>query len=450
MTSAHDGDRPAEDRLIRTAWEHLERVLPPVVSLRLRRGDRPLTLRECVPVFLRWLVAVRGRSHLTAIYYAESLRAFIEFCEAFKQDAPRDVTEATIETYLAKLTAGGRKPATVNRALAALRSFCKYLLREQILDRDPAATSYGPRVTRPLPVYLTVPEWTRLLRKLRADPTLLGQRDHAIIATFLYCGLRVAELALVRVDQVRLEAGWLRVRGKGSKERDVPIPEALAPILRHYLAVVRPRLIATPEHPYVFVANEQGWETWAGHRMRRLRPPGTPLLTRTLHRIVRMRIAAILGRVISPHKLRHSYASRLRQAGGDLQLVQELLGHADLGTTMIYSHLATEARKNDVDRLLGRARWGVPETARQDGRRRRADAVVGPHVAVGDRLRAARQRGRLTIRDLAAKAKTGRATVLRAERGASLPRAGTLRRIAEALGVSMDWILTGRLSDPTE
>jgi DNA-binding XRE family transcriptional regulator len=156
-----------------------------------------------------------------------------------------------------------------------------------------------------------------------------------------------------------------------------------------------------------------------------------------------MRVAAILGRVISPHKLRHSYASRLRQAGGDLQLVQELLGHADLGTTMIYSHLATEGRRHEVDRLLGRARWGVPEGERQKGRRRRADAVVGPHVAIGDRLRAARQRARLTIRDLAGKAKTGRATVLRAERGASLPRAGTLHRIAEALGVSTDWLSTG-------
>lgn len=227
---------------------------------------------------------------------------------------------------------------------------------------DPAATSYGPRIPKALPVYLTVPEWTRLLRKMRADPTLTGQRDYAIMATFLYCGLRCAELALLRRDQVRLEDGWLRVRGKGNKEREVPIPQALAPTLRQYLANVRPQLVADFANPYVFTPRERPWEVKPGQRVR----PGAdrrgePLRTRTVYWIVTRRVAMILGRKLSPHKLRHSFATRFRRAGGDLQLVQELLGHADIGTTMVYSTLG---------RRRGEARWTACSAARNGGRRR--------------------------------------------------------------------------------
>jgi ribosome-binding protein aMBF1 (putative translation factor) len=155
------------------------------------------------------------------------------------------------------------------------------------------------------------------------------------------------------------------------------------------------------------------------------------------------RCAALLGRAVHPHMLRHSYATTLRRAGGDLQLVQELLGHADIGTTMIYSHLNTDARRAEVSRLLGRP----PSEPDLAVRRRRKDATLGPHAAVGDRLRAARRAAGLTVVALARKAGAGRPTIIRGERGEHLLRAGTLQQLAAACGVTVDWLLTGRDPD---
>jgi len=243
---------------------------------------------------------------------AESLRAFIEFCDGFGLTSPRAVTEAIIETYLATFTARGLKPRTVSRALYAIRSLFKYLLREQVIDRDPAATSYGPRVPKSLPVYLTIPEWTRVLRKLRADPTLLGQRDYAIIGLFLYSGLRVAELAPLRLDQVRLEAGWLRVRGKGSKEREIPIASAIAPALRTTWPRCGPgcwattspatRTCSSPRRPAGPRARGDAFgRAISGARSRRGRSIASSCSGS----------APILGRAVSPHKLRHWPSHRL-------------------------------------------------------------------------------------------------------------------------------------------
>jgi len=171
---------PDDAHLVRTPWEQLDRVLPPVVSLRLLHLGRPLTLRDCVPPWLRFLLKTRQYSPLTVRYYAEDLRAFIVYCDGFGVTDPRAVSEAVIETYLAALTGRGLKPATVSRPFYALRSFFKYCLREGAVDRDHAATSYGPKKVRHIPRYLTVPEWRRLLRRLATDRSLIGQRAHLI------------------------------------------------------------------------------------------------------------------------------------------------------------------------------------------------------------------------------------------------------------------------------
>jgi integrase/recombinase XerD len=167
---------------------------------------------------------------------------------------------------------------------------------------------------RHIPRYLTTPEWRRLLRRLAADRSVLGQRDLALIATLVYCGLRVAEVATLRLDAVRLDAGWLRVVGKGNKTREVPIPDALALILRPYLAVTRSQVVATPGHPYVFVANEQGWEVRPGSHRRGPRRLGVPLRTRTVYPIVMIRAEALIGRRVHQHMLRHTYATTLRRS----------------------------------------------------------------------------------------------------------------------------------------
>jgi integrase/recombinase XerD len=245
---------------------------------------------------------------------------------------------------------GERQAATAARRLSCLRGFFRYLAREGTVARDPAALAFGPRYTRwRLPGYLTVPEQTRVLAQLAADPSLHGQRDRALIATLLLTGLRAAEACALRLPELNLESGVLRViQGKGGKDREVPVPPSLGALLTAYLREVRPRLLAADRSPYLFLhlpvdVNFSGRRpSWGGE----------PLSRQQLFRAVVTRVSPLVGRRVGPHTLRHSYASRLRAAGADLQLIQECLGHAAITTTTIYAHLATPARLAEVARLL--------------------------------------------------------------------------------------------------
>jgi site-specific recombinase XerD len=222
-----------------------------------------------------------------------------------------------------------------------------FLVREQLVDRDIAAVSFGPKLTRALPQYLTVPEQEAALAALAADPSDLGRRDHALIATALLTGLRVAELAALELAHLDLAAGTLRVvRGKGGKDREVPIIPRLAGILRAYLDDVRPRLLDRGPSRFVFV-NASPKRTW------RDRHAGQPLLTRTLWWTIHHRMSPLVGRPVHPHMLRHSFASRLRAAGADLQLVQGgTRAREHHHTTTIYAHLSTPGRRAAVAKLL--------------------------------------------------------------------------------------------------
>jgi site-specific recombinase XerD len=196
-----------------------------------------------------------------------------------------------------------------------------------------------------LPVDNLIEERERLLTGLAELRTPIGSRDYAIIAVFLLTGVRLGELTRLRVDQVALADGLVRVIGKGDKQREIPLIQRLALILRTYLTDARPRLLDGTDGPWLFVA---GNGTRGGWRAKR---PGEPMATRSIYRIVVARTEEILGRRIHPNVLRHSFASRLRSRGGDLQEVQQLLGHAEIGTTMRYSHI-TPTRKGRLEELL--------------------------------------------------------------------------------------------------
>jgi site-specific recombinase XerD len=235
--------------------------------------------------------------------------------------------------------------APLLRHLSTLRSFFKYLAREHVIARDPAAVSFGPKVTRALPTYLTIAEQERVLSALAADPTLHGRRDHAAVATLLFTGLRADELVRLTLDVVDLESGTLRViNGKGGKDRELPIVPRLAEILRAYLTEVRPQLPGA--------AGSRGLWLPLDARGRWRVAPGMPLERRWLHRLVARRVGAIVGRRLYPHALRHSFASRLRTQGADLALIQDALGHSEIGTTMIYAHLATPDQRAALTRAL--------------------------------------------------------------------------------------------------
>jgi len=247
-----------------------------------------------------------------------------------------------------------------------------------------------------LPNYLTIPEQERLLTILAENPSLPGRRDHALVATGLFTGLRCAELAHLQLAHVDLHAGHLRVvNGKGGKDRELPIIPRLEAILQGYLAEVRPALVGRPfgglhkKQPgskYWWLTEYAGEGKTVRHKLttesleearqvraervrqpaelpwvfvnasptnaNRIRRAGQPILGRTIFHMMRRVVSPILGRPVAPHMLRHSFASRLRENGADLQLIQEALGHANINTTTMYAHLTTNRRRQELARLL--------------------------------------------------------------------------------------------------
>lgn len=348
-----------------------DRLAPETQALVRVPGDGALTtpaptLRVLAPQFLRWLRFVRERSANTVTAYTFDLETFVAFAEAHGLTAPAQVRVQHVEGYTAWLRqTKGLKAASANRHLHALRSFWKWMQREEIATRNPAADVALLRVPRRLPAYLTVAEQEHVLDALgkmivparrRAGPlsaahdvvrVRTAHRDQALIATALLCGLRVDELSTLRLADVHLDAGVLRVRGKGDREREAVIIPRLAAILRDYIGRTRPVLLARRPSEYLFLAGMEG----AARRGPQWRADG-PVPSRNLYAMIRRRIEPILGRPVHPHMLRHSFASRLREHDAPIELIQEAMGHRQIATTMIYAHLSTPKRKADVARYL--------------------------------------------------------------------------------------------------
>jgi site-specific recombinase XerD len=353
------------------------------------------TLRELAPRFLQWFAFVRRRSPNTVAGYGHDLESFLAFCAHAELIEPGAVSFREIEFYLGLLIERGLRPQTANRHLHCLRTFWAYLMREGLATRNPAAECFVLPTQKKLPDYLTVLEQERVLSVLSEDRSLLGRRDHCLVAVGFFTGLRCGELAALQVQHVDLDAGRLRVvNGKGGKDRELPIIPRLEKILRDYLEEVRPALLGRPmgslsrgpgrrswglkEHvdggrsrwhnlgtasrseaerlraemiplpsppPFVFV---NAHRTGSGRRRR----AGQAILGKCIFRLVRETVGPIIGRAVHPHMLRHGFASRLRENGGDLLLIQEALGHADIRTTSLYTHLTTNRRRQELAELL--------------------------------------------------------------------------------------------------
>lgn len=405
----------------------------------------PRRLTACVEPFVTWLRGLGRHAASTIASYQDDVRCFAAFCEGIGTEDPAAITHREIEAYLGWLRQdGGRQASTCLRRLSTIRTFYRFLMREGVVTRNPAVESYGPKKVRPIPKHLDPLDAERLLDARAYGDALGDQRDHALLSVGLLTGLRCAELAALEVPDVRLGSRLLSVRrGKGGKDRIVPMPPRLVETLRHYMAEVRPALLRAGEaNPYLFVRGDGSGGSGRG-RPWSLARAGRPLERRSLYWIVTRRVRAILGRDDGhPHLLRHTYATTLIMRGANLRLVQELLGHAEIGTTQGYTAVPTEMRVREVERLLGEPAR-TPETAPPSHpRKRRPDAHVGPHAALGDRLRALRARLGLTQQDLARKVGISRRGLNQAELGQVIPHAGTLYRIAELGGVTVDLLLT--------
>ena len=291
--------------------------------------------------FLAYLEFERGLSLNTLEAYRSDLLQFGRFLDA--RDAT--ITEADtndLSDFLTGLATGdGRSPAspaTIHRKTACLRSFYRHLRREGILDTDPTANLVSPRRSQKLPHVLSRGEVTKLLDQPRGtDPSAL--RDRALLELMYASGLRASEVTGLDVGDVDLEDLVLRARGKGSKERLVPVGRAAVDALQRYLARGRPALVGAREETRLFVNFRGGRLTRQG-----------------LYKIVRRHaLSAGLADRMSPHTLRHTFATHLLAGGCDLRSVQEMLGHADVATTQLYTHLSSERLKDVYFRAHPRA-----------------------------------------------------------------------------------------------
>jgi integrase/recombinase XerD len=281
--------------------------------------------------FLSYLELERGLSRNTLNAYRTDLFQYGEYLAAHDKDALR-VRPPDVADFLAELATGEGRPgcsaSTIHRKAACLRSFYKHLRRDELIGDDPTAALAAPRRAKKLPQVLNYAEVQKLLAAPRgSEPTTL--RDRALLEVMYACGLRASETIGLELADIDMREGFLRARGKGSKERLVPLGRQAIAAIGGYLRGGRPKLVGDRHEPKLFVNFRGG-----------------PLTRQGLYKIVQRHARdAGLGGRMSPHTLRHSFATHLLAGGCDLRAVQEMLGHADISTTQMYTHLSGDRLK---------------------------------------------------------------------------------------------------------
>lgn len=280
--------------------------------------------------FVEYLAVERGLSANTLESYQRDLIAFDTFLDKGAQVSLVDVKQGQVVSYLAHLQSAGRANATISRNLASLRSFYHYLLKEEMIQADPTVHVETPKIEKRLPKVLSVSEVDRLLRA-PDEMTAAGSRDKAMLELLYATGIRVSELVSIRTGDLNLSTGFLRCMGKGSKERIIPIGEIAQKSLLKYINVWRPQLLKDLPCDALFLNHH-----------------GTQMSRQGFWKILKKYAqAAGIVKDITPHTLRHSFATHLLDRGADLRAVQEMLGHADISTTQIYTHV-TRGRLKEV------------------------------------------------------------------------------------------------------
>jgi len=270
----------------------------------------------------------KGLSDNTIVSYARDLRQLDKYL------AQRGLSIAFAESgdlmsFLADRSQAGVKASSLARYLSSIKGFYKYMVRENHLAANPASLIDAPKQGRPLPKSLTESDVEALLAAPNVG-TGIGLRDRAMLELLYACGLRVSELVNLDMSQLNLSAGVVKVFGKGSKERLVPIGEVAQNWLQKYIKQARPQLLKVAASGVLFPSNR-----------------GQHMTRQTFwHRIKQHGLTAGIQKPLSPHVLRHAFATHLLNHGADLRVIQMLLGHSDLSTTQIYTHVATQRLQN--------------------------------------------------------------------------------------------------------
>jgi integrase/recombinase XerD len=291
---------------------------------------------DALRLFLEYLAVEKGLARNTILSYARDIRKFLGFIKAGKLAWNR-VPEETVVRFIHKESRAGLSARSLARLISALRSFFKFLLLSGFVKMDPSSQLTTPSTWRSLPKFLTVKEVEELLGA-PDDKKPRGVRDRAMLEVLYGSGLRVSELASLRLAEVNLEDGFLVCRGKGGKERIVPLGRSACDAVKRYLAEVRP-LVVSGEREELFLSRR-----------------GKPFSRQGLWKLIRQHAReAGLAAKISPHILRHSFATHLLERGADLRSVQLMLGHSQITTTQIYTHVSRERLRRVYDQFHPRA-----------------------------------------------------------------------------------------------
>ncbi|MBE6479684.1 MAG: tyrosine recombinase XerD [Olsenella sp.] len=284
-------------------------------------GLAPSPLTAALDEYLGYLAIERGSSPNTVQSYGRDLVRYLRYLEDAGIAEPSEVTRQDIEAHLGALVEVGLAPASVERAVSAIKGFHRFMVTEQICAEHPTADLPLPRKAKHLPDVISHEQAAALLDQPFAQ-TPAGQRDRTILEVLYGCGLRVSELCGLDQRDLALDEEVLRVLGKGSKERVVPVMGTAASQLRAYLDTWREGLVGRTPTPAVF-----------------LNVRGGRISRQSVHAIVERygRLVGIEG--LHPHTLRHSFATHMLEGGADLRIVQEILGHSDISTTQLYTHV---------------------------------------------------------------------------------------------------------------
>ena len=283
---------------------------------------------QYLDLFLDHLRVERGLSANTVEAYGRDVGRFLDYLEAGGKSSPLEATRSLVMAHLLELGRGNLVPRSRARVLSSLKSFFKFMVREKMMDANPAADLESPKIAKYLPDTLSEREVTALLNAPNeAKPG--GMRDRAMLELLYATGLRVSELIAVQMGHINLEVGYLRTMGKGSKERLVPVGDKALEVIDKYLSEARGSLLGEKQSPYLFV-NKRGRKLSRQYFWKKV---GDYSLT------------AGITKNISPHTLRHSFATHLLSHGADLRAVQMMLGHSDISTTEIYTHVTRERLK---------------------------------------------------------------------------------------------------------
>jgi integrase/recombinase XerC len=306
-------------------------------------------MQEYIDRFSDYLKYQRNASAHTLRNYISDLEQFYDYLCPRGSDGARgdldirQIDHITIREYMATLYQAKRKKTSIARKLATLRTFFKFLCREQVLELNPARLVSSPRLEKRLPKVISIDEVIQFIETPDTE-TLLGKRDRAIIELLYATGCRVSEIAGMNLEDIDFKHETIRVRGKGRKERFVPFGSKAKEALDVYFEVRGALLAEAPEY------KRDGKAVFFCYQ-------GTRITTRSIGRLIGKYVKeCALAQAISPHSLRHSFATHLLSAGADLRAIQELLGHARLSTTQIYTHVSIEQLMRVYDKAHPRAR----------------------------------------------------------------------------------------------